>query len=658
MPLPRWTPFAGGLLVAGVSVVLAGVATPVQLDALQVVCGQDICETLEQPTRDLLAQVARVGLSARGWAVGVVVAQWALLVSFCVLGLIMVWRRPSILAAASGIGLMLVALQGFLPAYDAHGPALALLVAVSVLNQVALFLILALFPDGRWHSRSLRTWAVPLVAAISMSSALRTAGAPSDFWDAIQVIAIVSLVLTQVHRYFRHSDWAARQQAKWVLVGFCVLASVIGVSGILSARGLMSQLQLPMVIAVYAAFLLIGLGFTFAVLRYRLFDVGAVLWRTFVYGSGLVAALSAYFLLVALAGLSVGAQTASVLGIAVIAAVILGGGWVAGRFRIRLRERLYGTGNVAASLASTIASPTGTGVDLASAVARALALRHVEVRDSSGVVVSTFGAAPPADVIREQVIDSRGHAVGELRLAAAYGDQLDPRDRRALTEVMPFVVLLLRAQHETEELKQARTAAASSREDERRRLRRDLHDGVGPLLASQLITLDTIKLAREKGIPDGVLYQSLEGQTRAAISEIRSITRDLRPPALDVGGLAAAVKASADQAAATGLAVRATVDLDDAPLAAAVEVNILRIVQEALTNVTRHAEATRVDLAVVMAAGAADITITDDGRGRGNAEPGVGTTSMKERAEELGGSLTVSPGPQGAGTTVHARIPL
>ena len=183
-----WAPSVGGLAVAGVSVVFATLATPSRLAELRVVCRDDLCEIVQQPTPELLEQVSRVGLTAEGWAVAVVIADWSLLLSFCALGLVMSWRRPSALAMVCGIGLMLVAVQDFLSTFDARGIALAVVVVVAGLNQAALFLILALFPNGRWHPSVLRHLWAPMVAAISAASMFRAANGDSQL-DSARIFA-------------------------------------------------------------------------------------------------------------------------------------------------------------------------------------------------------------------------------------------------------------------------------------------------------------------------------------------------------------------------------------------------------------------------------------------------------------------------------------
>jgi signal transduction histidine kinase len=244
--------------------------------------------------------------------------------------------------------------------------------------------------------------------------------------------------------------------------------------------------------------------------------------------------------------------------------------------------------------------------------------------------------------------------VGTLLLGAPRGaDRLDRHHRRVLAEVLPFVVLVLRARAEADELRAARTAAATAREDERRRLRRDLHDGVGPLLAGQLLALDTMRVTGNR--PE--LLAHLEAQTRSAIGEVRRVAHDLRPALLDAGGLPAALDSEAERLRVAGLPVRLGVDLSGVTLPAAAEVAVLRIAQEALANVVRHADASTAQVTVVVADGGLELVVADDGRGRGANPDGVGSVSMVERTQELGGTVTIEPGPHG-GTVVRARIPL
>jgi signal transduction histidine kinase len=216
------------------------------------------------------------------------------------------------------------------------------------------------------------------------------------------------------------------------------------------------------------------------------------------------------------------------------------------------------------------------------------------------------------------------------------------------------------------DLQTSRERIVAGREEERRRLRHDLHDGVGPELAGMALQLERLagKLA---GDPDlAALAGRLRDQMRRTVAAVRRAVDDLRPPALDELGLVGALRehvaayrlpvpAGGPAGESTGVTVVAG---DLPPLRAAVEVAAYRIATEAVANAVRHAAASSCRVALAVTGDDLLVEITDDGSGvPDDAVPGVGSTSMRERAAELGGSLDLTTAP-GAGTTVRARLPL
>jgi signal transduction histidine kinase len=198
----------------------------------------------------------------------------------------------------------------------------------------------------------------------------------------------------------------------------------------------------------------------------------------------------------------------------------------------------------------------------------------------------------------------------------------------------------------------------TAREEERRRLRRDLHDGLGPQLAAQTLKVGSARslYGRDPAAADALLSE-LETNMEAAISDIRRLVYNLRPPALDELGLDGAIRESAAQYATNGLKISVDTPQTLPSLPAAVEVAAYRIVQEALTNVVRHAAASECVIRLELD-GELEVEITDDGVGlpedRG---AGVGLSSMRERAVELSGTCVVEPSlPEG--TRVLARLPI
>jgi len=206
----------------------------------------------------------------------------------------------------------------------------------------------------------------------------------------------------------------------------------------------------------------------------------------------------------------------------------------------------------------------------------------------------------------------------------------------------------------------SREKIVAAREDERRRLRRDLHDGLAPSLAAVGLKLDHARNAvrSEPAVAEVTLDEARQG-VRAVISEIRRLSRELRPPALDSLGLVGAVRQQAEALATQTSGPRILVEADGPfpALPAAIEVAAYRIVVEAMMNVIRHAGARSCRVRLGLVDDALEIEVIDDGQGFQRGPAGVGVRAMRERAAEVGGDVTISAG-VGRGTHVSARLPL
>jgi signal transduction histidine kinase len=206
------------------------------------------------------------------------------------------------------------------------------------------------------------------------------------------------------------------------------------------------------------------------------------------------------------------------------------------------------------------------------------------------------------------------------------------------------------------ESRRSRELVVVAREEERRQLRRDLHDGVGPSIASLALQVETARdLAAEDPEAAVALLARLAPRINAVVGDVRALVHELRPPTLDELGLTAAVRELAARLSGT---TAVTVESDDlGALPAAVEVATYRITGEAVTNAVRHSGATAVTVSLARDEEALLVTVRDDGHGLGppNAD-GVGLGSMRARTEELGGTFTFVTGE--TGTTVTARLPV
>jgi signal transduction histidine kinase len=267
----------------------------------------------------------------------------------------------------------------------------------------------------------------------------------------------------------------------------------------------------------------------------------------------------------------------------------------------------------------------------------------------------------------------QGETVGTLLLAPrGPGESFSPADRRLLSVLAQQAGVAAHTVRLTTDLQHSRERLITAREEERRRLRRDLHDGIGPTLASMAQRIDAATyMVRDDPDEAIALLQGLKGQVRSTLADIRRLVYALRPPALDEFGLLSAIReqashysgipvADTNRGAALQVSVEAPSPLP--PLPAAVELAAYRIALEALTNVARHSQATtcRIRLSVVGVNGrqALSVEVCDDGTGLpADHRAGVGLASMRERAAELGGVCTIDA-PPGGGTRVCAWLPL
>ena len=300
-------------------------------------------------------------------------------------------------------------------------------------------------------------------------------------------------------------------------------------------------------------------------------------------------------------------------------------------------------------------------------VAQALRLPFVamELTDVDGpILAAAHGTQPTGDLdLLYLPLTYRGEDLGNLILAPrSPGETLNRADRRLLADLGRQAGPAIQAARLTADLRRSRERLVTTREEERRRLRRDLHDGVGPSLAGALMKMEVAR-ARLSDDPDTAhrLLGELTADTRQTIDEVRRLTYDLRPPALDELGLVGALREQiATFAGASAQPLMVEIEATELPpLPAAVEVAAYRIGLEALTNVIRHAAAERATLRLSQDGGDLVVEVEDDGRGVDQVPHpgGVGHRSMVERAEELGGRVVVTDATP-RGTLVRARLPL
>ncbi len=538
-----------------------------------------------------------------------------------------------------------------------------------------------LFPDGRFVPRWTRILTIAWVAWIVISPftpfvVADFAGA-SALWFGVLIPGGMGIgILAQVYRYRRVSSRVERQQTRWVLFGFGIVAVGFALYSLLpllipsiAAPGLARVLYLTFSETLFLVlpFCLFALCIGIAVLRYQLWNIDQLINRTLVYGTLSAGVVELYVLLVGTLGALF--QSSGNLFIALLATGLAA--LLVQPLRARLQRGvnrlMYGErddpyavlSRLSQQLKTTLA-PTAVLPSIAEAIAQTLKLPYVALALTHGnrlEIAAAYGR-PAGDTVQLPLV-YQAEMVGQLLVAPrAPGEAFTSAERRLLEDIALQAGVAAHAVRLTAELQRSRERLVAAREEERRRLRRDLHDGLGPQLASLTLTLAAAReLLRQDADAADVLLQELTVHTQAAIADIRRVVYDLRPPALDDLGLVLALREQAAKYRQAGLQI--TIDAPEQlpPLPAAVEVAAYRIVQEALTNVVRHAHAQTCAIHLALD-DALDVEIRDDGVGLPTVtRTGVGLTSMRERVAELGGMCQIESMP-GRGTSIVARLPL
>ncbi|RST19232.1 sensor histidine kinase [Streptomyces sp. WAC05374] len=254
-------------------------------------------------------------------------------------------------------------------------------------------------------------------------------------------------------------------------------------------------------------------------------------------------------------------------------------------------------------------------------------------------------------------LSHRGEEIGCLTVPPRPGElALDPQDREAVRVLADHAAPAIASLRLYEDLQSSREQIIVAREEERRRLRHDLHDGLGPALSGLRLQVDAVRATARPEVADPLLAVS-EG-IGSAIRELRHITDGLAPAALDGADLSRALRRLAEHLSSRTLNISVTVRPDPLPrLSAALEVAVYRITAEALNNAVRHSHADHAHALVAVADGTVTVQVRDNGDGFPDDQrhAGVGLRSMAERSDELGGRFTLTSSADG--TVVRAVFP-
>ncbi|WP_168200628.1 histidine kinase [Allokutzneria sp. NRRL B-24872] len=521
-------------------------------------------------------------------------------------------------------------------------------VALSYLGPALLYVVDVL-PRLPWATTALARWEL--------------VGAPVRLLVFVYP-ALVFVML--VYRYRTCEDTLAQQRLRW-------LAATLGGASLLYLLFWVAPEMLwgvlPLAREFYpVVFMPAPLALAAAVLRYHALNIEVVVSRSLAYALlsacvGVGYAVIVSILSTTLPRLNSLWQQAIAAGVAAALTLPL-----RDRVHAVINQRLFGARQDPYRVVSVLSdrlqgtkTPQETVQAVVETVGQALRLPYAAIelrRGDNFEQVAVFGT--PVGLLTRLPLSYQGEVLGDLVVAGGPRERFNRKDRAVLADIARHAGAIVHTARLTTDLARSRAEIVQAREEERRRLLHDLHDGVGPTLAAATLGLQASRRLLTTNPPAAKdMLHRLEDDLQNAIGEIRRVANELRPPVLDQLGLVTAVREHANTIAGRLGPLSVEMDLpEELPaLPAAVEVAAYRIVCEALTNVARHSKAKRCAVRLGLDGGLT-LEISDDGVGLPTRyRDGVGLHSMRERAVELGGSCTVESA-AGHGTRVLARLPL
>lgn len=494
--------------------------------------------------------------------------------------------------------------------------------------------------------------------------------------------AVASLVTYPVlilgvlaHKYATSPEARVRRPLRW-------LATALG-GGAAAYLGLwvvpILLTQTALVPEKYHALAFVGVPIAViaAIRRHNALNIEVVISRSLVYGALSAGLVGLYVALVTALALlfppidSVWQQAAAAATVAMLVQPL--------RLRLQtmINKRFFGDRDDPYHVVSTLAArlenthtPGSMLPAIVETVSTALRLPYVAIEiQARGRSETAASVGTPSGELHRMSLTFHGERVGYLVIGLRSArDMLGRRDRTALAELARHAGAAVYTARLTRDLRRSRDRLVRAREKERRRILHELHDGVGPTLAAVALGIEASQRGVGADTATWVLLGRLRDELQAAIVEIRRLAHGLRPPVLDRIGLVPAIReyagALASRSAGSGDQDTEFTIVLEVPsvlpkLPASVDVAAYRIICEALTNVARHAAAHSCAVRLWVDDDL-HIEVVDDGVGIGSnalSDGGVGLSSMRERATELGGECLVEPERE-RGTRVFATLPL
>ncbi|TMD57761.1 MAG: GAF domain-containing sensor histidine kinase [Chloroflexi bacterium] len=548
-------------------------------------------------------------------------------------------------------------------------------IRLHLLSNAFLLLLLFLFPDGRFVPRWM-LMPVCIFLILSVCPILFPAWSLTS-WIIQHRLPLEALItalglISQFYKYRWVSPPSQRRRVRWAVLGLLVLAGGDLIQHVIFAVLGMTPLTIFLVRTPFAfALLFFPLAISVALLRDRLWESTPLIRHILVAGLLIACLVVVYMLIVG--GLAWLLQDASYPLIALLATVVIALLFHAmfGRLDRGVNRLYYGERDDPYVFFSRLGRhiqaafvPQDVLLRIVETIAQALKLPFVAIAIANGqgpYIAAAYGTQDEQHPLVRIPLLAHHEQVGTLLCSPRQEEALTDQDMHLLQDLALHIGAAVKAVQLSSELQRSREKLILAREEERRRLRRDLHDGLGPTLASLSQRIDAAgSLVTQQPEEAVALLQTIKAQMRSTISDLRRLVYALRPPVLDEFGLISAIRdhtIPSQQSSGVQISLSAPEELP--PLSAATEVAAFRIVEEALTNVVHHAQAQQCQICLALT-GTDElvITITDNGKGLPQTyRASVGMHSMRERAEELGGKCSVQTRPTG-GTLVSVSLPL
>lgn len=529
-----------------------------------------------------------------------------------------------------------------------------------------------LFPDGRFRPKWLIYPAlIGLVGNIGIYFLPGSLIDPTTWPIAVRSGIWISLhafvIYSQIYRYRHAETKQLKRQIRWFAVslsGFVLSVLSLLIFSNFGGNGL---LKLFMWFVYYLALLFMPFSIGIAILEQRQRHLSVVFSRTIVYSFVTLIVMGVYVLIVGSLGLLLNDQNnifISLLATGIVAIVFQP---LRTKIQHSVNTLVYGDREDPYKILSSLThrlelTMTNSSVlpTIVEEIAKALKLPFAAIDiELEGKFERYASFGEEIHIKSEFPLKIQGECIGIFIVGVRSLQETLPPDKvYLLNDLLRQVTMAVQTVRISSELKRSRIKLVSFREEERRRLRRDLHDGLGASLASISLKMDTLVFQNDVDLVLKNRLVELQENLRTAIGGIRQLVYNLRPPALDELGLIFALDELCRQYEGSSIKVSLEASEIDFPLHAAIEVAAYRIVQEAITNAGKHSNGSSCRVTLSSADSFLMIQITDDGIGiSDNRKKGIGLHSMRERAEEVDGQFFIKNNSD-KGMTIEVRLPL